>query len=185
VSKSRGRKARAQRQPRPQPRVNDAGKVRYNFAKPQQGYVDQDYWDKLTPEQTRWLANFNDAYYGGDFRRETQEAWPQELRRKVWQNKHAALEDAYGQAAVYGAVQVYSETSPRVADPRSTPADIEPTPEYLNSAEYKEARDAFRQTLAPTRAPAPPVPSKRHDHTRLVLAMVTPANGTDTPSDDE
>lgn len=152
--------------------------------------VDQDYWDKLSPDEARWLAEFNDCWVGGDFRGQTQRAWPQTLRREVWSRKHAALEDGYGQAELFGAVQVFSETGRIAVDPRTDPTitssandparcDLRPTPEYLSSDEYKAAREAFRAQLSPTRKPKTPKPSRKLDHAQLVLAMVTPANGTD------
>jgi hypothetical protein len=170
------------RKPRRKSKRGDAGKVPSNYARPIRWKLDIDYWDQLSPQETQQLAHFLDAFYGGDFRGRGGNDWAPGTRRQVWSDKRAALEDAYGQAEMYGAVAVLSEmgraardpTGPDLTDTDTATPDLQATPAYLNSDVYKSARDAYRATLATTRKPKAPVDTHRHRRTAKRLRVVTP-----------
>lgn len=62
--------------------------------------VDQDYTDKLSPEDRQFLAEFNDAYYGADFRGTDPDDWGPEERRERYRAKNAANRDLYSSGMV-------------------------------------------------------------------------------------
>lgn len=146
--------------PKPFVRRNDAGLVATNFPLSMRWRLDQDYLDKLTKEERIWLAQFNTAYYSGDFRdfRDRPEAWPLPQRSDVNRSKNAAKTDAHGLAAagLWGA-EGLANTDELVEVLAGAPlTETPPSSEYLDTDEYKAARAEFRRHLAPGRIEAEP-----------------------------
>lgn len=139
-------------------KTNTHGLRQRNFEKAIAWRVDQDYADRLTPEDQEWLAKFNDRYYGGDFRSADEEDWPTERRREVWTTKNAARVDAHTFASSGGLLDSLDVERHEEALAEATPngTDPVPTPEHLNSPRYKQAREAFRSLLKPGRVPKEP-----------------------------
>lgn len=148
---------------------NQAGLNSRNYPKPIRPFVDVDYAQRLTDEERTWLATFLDGYYGGDFRASDDGQWPQDERRKTWVSLNGIRRDAY---AVAQAGECLDQTD---EDPRSTDtagSDETPTPEYLNSEEYKAARAEFRANLAPGPRPTKPAETLRFLVSRKKLTRV-------------
>ena len=55
--------------------------------------VDQDYVSTLAPKHKEWLAQFNDRFYGADFRGESEVTWSTDERREVYRAKNRANRD--------------------------------------------------------------------------------------------
>lgn len=129
--------------------------------------VDQDYSDKLTPAEARWLNDFNNAYYKGDFSRATLKQWPREERRKVGNRARPNRYDAMTFPWSVDAIE------PDHVAPMAR-SDLSPTPAYLDDDAYKAAREEYRAALSPRRVPAEPKPSKTLDAALARLRKVTP-----------
>lgn len=122
------------------------GALARHFPKGTQWKLDYDYLAKLSPEERQWLANFNDAYYGGDFREApgSQDAWPHDERLDIWSNKNTERIEAFAQAAA-------ANIAPSEIIDDLTPGgefDPDATPTYLDDEQYKQARTHFRSFLA-------------------------------------
>lgn len=81
-------------------RGNDAGVLPTNFPRPVRWKIDQDYANQLSPADREWLAHFNDAYYGGDFRGTEPGEWAPEERRAAWAEQRSAKRDVYTLASL-------------------------------------------------------------------------------------
>jgi hypothetical protein len=123
------------------------GLFKRNFPRTVRQHVDQDYINKLTPEEREWLAKFNDNYYGAKFPKDEPNGWTDVEKRERYVAKNAANRDIYGISEAGGVLDVY-ESNPHNTAEAST-QDFAPSPAYLESAEYKHAREAFRQHLKP------------------------------------
>lgn len=152
----------------------DAGARSRNFSRFTAWKVDQDYLAKLTPKERRWLAHFNDCHYGGDFRGAGAE-WSVAQRRESWNGHWAERGDLQTHAGLQGALEQHEDGTEH-----GEPASLTPTPEYLNSPEYKAARDAFRAELQPGRRARAPVDTKKYRRAARRLAVLTP----DPPEDE-
>ena len=151
----------------------DAGVVATNYRQQTTRWkIDYDYLRRLTPEERQWLAQFSDAHYGSDFRGDP-EAWSVPERRKVYNAKNSERGDAY---AMSGLGNCLGELGPRLTSPspENDPRDFSDTPEYLNSDEYKRARDSFRETLSPHRTPHKPTHTPELERAHKRLETVTP-----------
>lgn len=105
--------------------------------------VDQDYAEGLSPDERRWLAEFNDRYYGADFRGASQVDWTDEERKRAYRDKNAANRDlmtcdipAHGLDVPEAVVEL--EDAPPVDD------------RYLDDPRYKSAREAYRADPSPS-----------------------------------
>lgn len=85
----RGRKAGATNRKR----GGSTGLAAATFPRSVAWRVDQDYADQLGQDERRWLAEFNDAFYGADFRGVAEERWSTSERREVYRAKNAANRD--------------------------------------------------------------------------------------------
>lgn len=96
---------------------------------------DQDYLDKLTPEEKLWLSNFNEEYVGGNFNHKEGDVLhtTQELKRDCYSRNNARNRDYY-------------------AINRSSIMDVELREVFANRAEAEEAlepeesQDGFEDT---------------------------------------
>lgn len=104
--------------------------------------VDQDYTDRLSPDERRWLAEFNDAFYGADFRGVTEERWSTDERRVVYRAKNAANRDLMTVDIPNHGYDVPEETVEMEA---AVAFDDGP----LDSPQYKKAREAYRLNPSP------------------------------------
>ncbi len=127
------------------PRGRTYGLYARNFERPVQPFVDQDYAARLSPADRQWLSDFNDAYYGGDFRGVDAAAWSLEQRRAVYTTKNAARADAYAQPLTYAVVGTAEARAP------AEPPDLADAPDYLATDEYRSALAYYRSLLTPGR----------------------------------
>ena len=103
--------------------------------------VDQDYVSTLAPEHKEWLAQFNDRFYGADFRGETSVAWSTDERRQVYRDKNRANRDLMTTDIPYHGWDLPEET----IEFDEVPLDDGP----LDSPPYKAAREAYRKDPSP------------------------------------
>ena len=103
--------------------------------------VDQDYVGVLTPNEKEWLAQFNDRYYGADFRGESEVAWSTDERRRVYRDKNRANRDL-----MTCALPVEAEVPQEAVELEETTVD---DLAHLDAAEYKTAREAYRADPSP------------------------------------
>lgn len=108
------------------------------------GYLDADYIDKLSPEDQKWLAAFNEQHYGGSFSRDPFGVSPEE-RRACYRRKNAANRDAYSYASAGGRL-VADDVSAYGANEHEH-RDLQPTQSYLDKPEYKAALANYREQL--------------------------------------
>lgn len=113
------------------------------FPKNLRDRVDQDYSHKLSDEDARWLSDFNEAYYGGDFRRDEDGEWTDADRRSVWRMNGAAKRDSISVAQVGHAVDYFGD--PRTHDSPAPEQAWATSPAYLESDLYREALAVVRQ----------------------------------------
>ncbi len=144
------------RSPLARKKRNDAGALPCNYARSVREYVDWDYANKLSKEDREWLAWFGDCYYGADFRTDTENLWSPTERRARYAFKNSA-----NRGEAFSTVPPPLRESDQDYDTEALDQDWEPTPEYLNSPEYKTALAAYRATLAPGR-PADPEETPKH-----------------------
>lgn len=103
--------------------------------------VDQDYVSTLAPEHKEWLAQFNDRFYGADFRGESEVTWSTDERREVYRAKNRANRDLMT-CALPVDVEAPHETielEDAVIDDLA----------HLETAEYKVARETYRADPSP------------------------------------
>lgn len=124
------------------------------------------------------MDRFVDQIYGGDFRKDVDGKWTPEQRRKVWAELRAAREDAYGMAGLANG----PEELPLHQEAEPVGKDWGQSPDYLDTEEYRAARDEYRATLTQQRRPAEPEQTPRFLAARRRLGVVTPsALGTVRP----
>jgi hypothetical protein len=143
---------------------------------------DQDYWDKLSVEEKQWLTEFNNAHYQNAFESDVGSEWDDENKATTRAANRAAMDDVYGQASAVGAI---SEFRPGEQDYGNAVDPALPL-KYLNSEEYKAARDEFRDQLPKTRKLLLPKETPKFHSTRAQLEKVV-AHGTppeEVPSPD-
>lgn len=159
-----------------------------NFPRDRRWAIDQDYADKLTPDEKAWLAEFNDRYYGGDFRDSDPDVWDPPARSVVNRDKHASAADALTLAGLEGGAGVVPLAPD--GDPDSTPRDGSATgdngnpsqsvrdwtrtPEYQDDPDYKAARAEYRQQLRQGRRDREPVASPTLERARRKLNRLIP-----------
>lgn len=130
--------------------------------------IDLDYISKLSPEEARWLAEFVDRHYGGDFRGDVDGDWSVAERREAYRRKNIANSDMYAQLS--GAQML--EDMDTVYDMESPVIDLEPTPDYLSSDAYKEALANYRENLAQGRKTVTPKDTPALRRTKKALDRV-------------
>ena len=95
----------------------------------------------LAPEHKEWLAQFNDRFYGADFRGPAVHEWSTDERREVYRDKNRANRDLMT-CALPVDVEVPHET---VELEEVAIDDLA----HLDWAEYKAAREAYRADPSP------------------------------------
>lgn len=134
----RGRKAGATNRKR----GGSTGLAAATFPRSVAWRVDQDYAERLSGDERRWLAEFNDAYYGADFRGVAEEPWTTEARRVVYRAKNAANRDLMTVDIPHHGVDFPEE----LVELEDLPvADDGP----LDTERYKTAREAYRKDPSP------------------------------------
>lgn len=103
--------------------------------------VDQDYVEELDAPTKAWLAEFNDRYYGADFRGPSVREWSTDERRTVYRDKNRANRDLMT-CALPVEVEVPDE-SIELED--AVVIDDGP----LDDPKYKSAREAYRTDPSP------------------------------------
>lgn len=103
--------------------------------------VDFDYLDTLPKKEMSWLSEFVTAFYDGDFRGLDKRVWYRKRRLAAWEDKRVAR-----RSTVPGGLfrdLLLLPPAPLVDEPVAE-GDLTPTDAYLDSAEYKHARNEFR-----------------------------------------
>lgn len=103
--------------------------------------VDQDYAERLSNDARLWLAEFNDAYYGADFRGVAEEPWTTEARRVVYRAKNAANRDLMTVDIPHHGCDFPEELVELDEAPFDDGA--------LDTERYKTAREAYRRDPSP------------------------------------
>lgn len=134
---ARGRKAGATNRKR----GGSAGLAAATFPRSVAWRVDQDYTDRLTPDERGWLAEFNDAFYGADFRGVAEERWSTNERREVYRAKNAANRDLMTCDVPAHGLDLSEET----VELDELQLDDGP----LDDERYKVAREAYRREPSP------------------------------------
>ena len=134
----RGRKAGATNRKR----GGSAGLAPATFPRSVAWRVDQDYTEHLSVADKQWLAEFNDRFYGADFRGPASHEWSTDERRSVYRAKNAANRDLMTCDVPAHGLDVPEET---VELEELSLADDGP----LDDERYKVARDAYRKDPSP------------------------------------
>jgi hypothetical protein len=134
---SRGRKAGATNRKR----GGNTALVAGTFPRSVSWRVDQDYVEGLDDATKTWLAEFNDRYYGADFRGESEVTWSTDDRRAVYRDKNRANRDLMT-CALPVEVEVPDEG---VELEELLLADDGP----LDDPKYKAARETYRENPSP------------------------------------
>lgn len=133
---------------------------------PHRWKLDYDYLKDLSLADLRWLAEFSDCYYAGDFRSDPDKAWESSERRAVFTSRNAGWADAYARAGPGGALRTLSDDQHELADRID---DQEPARgqdmSYLDTHEYRGALAEYRATLATGRRDVSP---KNPHHTEAL-----------------
>ena len=119
-----------------------AGLVSTTFPRSVSWRVDQDYVASLSKAQKQWLAEFNDRYYGADFRGASETEWTVDERREIYRDKNRANRDLMTCALPADDVDPPDETvelEELVADDLG----------YLDDEGYKAARETYRNDPSP------------------------------------
>ncbi len=128
--------------------------------KPRAWMLDCDYYDKLSPEEQRFLAQFNDEFYRMDFRYERPTHPFEDMQKERYNAHNANQRDVYSRAQATGQLYHGTPTDNRQA----STVDLYPSPEYLDSAEYKDAVVELRKL-----ADIPVKLRKRKDRARIKM----------------
>jgi hypothetical protein len=103
--------------------------------------VDQDYAERLSGDERQWLAEFNDSYYGADFRGVVEGRWSTDERREVYRAKNAANRDLMTCDVPAHGLDLPEET----VELEELLFDDGP----LDDERYKVAREAYRREPSP------------------------------------
>lgn len=155
-----------------------------NFPSSVKWRVDYNYLHKLSKEEQEWLAKFSDRYYGAEFRGDSEDdAWTVPERRRAYIDKNTANTDAYSaiHAEERRGLVIPLEELPGYEPEEDPNKDRTPTPEYLNSPEYKQRLEEYRRLLDPGRKPVKPkiTPALQLAHSRLAKTVKKGMTGTD------
>lgn len=105
--------------------------------------VDYDYVDRLGPEDQRYLAQFSDEYYAGDFSYSVPMHDTVELRRERYRAQNHNWNDAMTRAGASVSLYPLDETD---RGPNAT-VDLRPTPQYQSEAEYGALLAEYRRLV--------------------------------------
>ena len=134
----RGRKAGATNRKR----GGSTGLAAATFPRSVAWRVDQDYAERLSGDERRWLAEFNDSYYGADFRGVPEGRWSTSERREVYRAKNAANRDLMTVDIPTHGLDFPEETVEFDELPLSDDGPLE-------DPRYKTAREAYRKDPSP------------------------------------
>lgn len=104
--------------------------------------VDQDYVERLGPDERQWLAEFNDRFYGADFRGASSTDWTDDERKRAYRDKNCANRDLMTCDVPAHGLDVPEET---VELDELRLEDDGP----LDDPRYKTAREAYRNDPTP------------------------------------
>lgn len=117
--------------------------------------LDTDYWEKLSPDERKWKAQFDDEYYRCDFRYEQPLHTHAAAKRERYSAQNASHRDAYSRAQV---------TSRLVGEADVPVVSVPPSASYLETAEYKAAvREVVKLIDIPARE------RTKHQRARIVI----------------
>ena len=133
----RGRKAGATNRKR----GGSTGLAAATFPRSVAWRVDQDYAERLSGDERQWLAEFNDSYYGADFRGVVEGRWSTDERREVYRAKNAANRDLMTCDVPAHGLDLPEET----VELDELQLDDGP----LDDERYKVAREAYRREPSP------------------------------------
>ena len=133
----RGRKAGATNRKR----GGSTGLAAATFPRSVAWRVDQDYAERLSTDERQWLAEFNDSYYGADFRGVVEGRWSTDERREVYRAKNAANRDLMTCDVPAHGLDLPEET----VELDELQLDDGP----LDDERYKVAREAYRREPSP------------------------------------
>ena len=133
----RGRKAGATNRKR----GGSTGLAAATFPRSVAWRVDQDYAERLSTDERQWLAEFNDSYYGADFRGVVESRWSTDERREVYRAKNAANRDLMTCDVPAHGLDLPEET----VELDELQLDDGP----LDDERYKVAREAYRREPSP------------------------------------
>ena len=133
----RGRKAGATNRKR----GGSTGLAAATFPRSVAWRVDQDYAERLSTDERQWLAEFNDSYYGADFRGVAEGRWSTDERREVYRAKNAANRDLMTCDVPAHGLDLPEET----VELEELLFDDGP----LDDERYKVAREAYRREPSP------------------------------------
>ena len=133
----RGRKAGATNRKR----GGSTGLAAATFPRSVAWRVDQDYAERLSGDERQWLAEFNDSYYGADFRGVVEGRWSTDERREVYRAKNAANRDLMTCDVPAHGLDLPEET----VELDELQLDDGP----LDEPRYKTAREAYRLEPSP------------------------------------
>lgn len=70
-------------------------------------FIDQDYWDSLSPEERKYLIKFNNEHYWGRFSHDDSDNLIKspDVKREVWRNRKARDRDAFADSRNRVAIQ--------------------------------------------------------------------------------
>ena len=135
---ARGRKAGATNRKR----GGSTGLAPATFPRSVAWRIDQDYVGQLSPSDKEWLAEFNDRYYGADFRGPSDSEWSTDERREVYRNKNRANRHLMTCALPAENADL---PHPTVELEELSVDDLD----YLDASGYKAARAAYRDDPSP------------------------------------
>lgn len=135
---------RSKKTSRPAPKHNRRRVPAAHQPKPTRWQVDYDYLEKLSDEEASWLDRFTDAHYNAYFTDALD--YDDDDRRDANNRKNAARRDLYSTSELDGRATFDAD---EFGFDSTESRDLSPTPEYLDSVEYREARAALRE-LIPT-----------------------------------
>jgi hypothetical protein len=118
-------------------------------------FVDIDYAHKLSPEERAWMSDFLDGHYNARFRTEGTRDWSDEEKREAYRRKNDRNKDALTAAQNRDGVDALEDHPDLTPD---APPDWSDSPAYLDSPEYKAARERVRSLLHPHNRPLCPPP---------------------------
>jgi hypothetical protein len=96
--------------------------------------MDQNYFDKLSPEEKKWLSQFNEEYYGNTISKNRRKAFhkTKKAKREIYRQTNARYRDIYNHRIKYS------------LNTRSTSKDDQPKASFLQEG-YDPTDDVIEQ----------------------------------------